>query len=205
MSPLLYNNVNTKVKWVTCSPSVGDGGLIWSMLPAAGGSQPCPQVEAERPKGLNITVSSWQRYEATTLHQTQLKKSSNLTLKTKVWLAFVLPRCCQQLSSVFFLNVSLWREGRGFGKGRGFRGRMRVGLRHCNERKTSSLLVLLSYGCMYGVGRGFYWGKVGGAYIDTHQSAQTELSWEQCSKTLCGFFSKQKSLFAVKRRIFVQK
>lgn len=68
----------------------------------------------------------------------------------------------------FFLNVSLWREGRGFGKGRGFRGRMRVGLRHCNERKTSSLLVLLSYGCMYGVGAGLRLGGKGAGLTLIH-------------------------------------
>lgn len=68
-------------------------------------------------------------------------------------------------------GAGLWKGGGGF------RGRMRVGLRHCNERKTSSLLVLLSYGCVYGVGAGLrLGGEGGGAYIDTHQSAQTELS-----------------------------
>lgn len=135
------------------------------MLPAAGGSQPCPQVEAERPKGLNITVSSWQRYEATTLHQTPLKKAVILPLKTKVWLAFVLPRCCQQC---FFFWMSFCGERGGASerggileRGGGFRGRMRVGLRHCNERKTSSLLVLLSYGCVYGVGAGLRLGGRG--------------------------------------------
>lgn len=85
-------------------------------VPAAGGSQPCPQVEAERPKGLNITVSSWQRYEATTLHQTPLKKAVILPLKTKVWLAFVLPRCCQQC---FFSECLFVKRGAGLPKGAG--------------------------------------------------------------------------------------
>lgn len=135
------------------------------MLPAAGGSQPCPQVEAERPKGLNITVSSWQRYEATTLHQTPLKKAVILPLKTKG----VVSICVTEvLSTVFFFWMSFCEERGGASerggtleRGGGFRGRMRVGLRHCNERKTSSLLVLLSYGCVYGVGAGLRLGGRG--------------------------------------------
>lgn len=148
------------------------------MLPAAGGSQPCPQVEAERPKGLNITVSSWQRYEATTLHQTPLKKAVILPLKTKVWLAFVLPRCCQHC---FFSECVFVERGAGLPKGGGgFRGRMRVGLRHCNERKTSSLLVLLSYGCVYGVGAGLRLGGKGAGLTLIHIN-QPKQSWAESS------------------------
>lgn len=154
------------------------------MLPAAGGSQPCPQVEAERPKGLNITVSSWQRYEATTLHQTPLKKAVILPLKTKVWLALLLPRCCQQC---FFPECVFVERGAGLPKGAGlwkggggFRGRMRVGLRHCNERKTSSLLVLLSYGCVYGVGAGLRLGGEGAGLTLIHIN-QPKQSWAESS------------------------
>lgn len=53
-------------------------------------------------------------------------------------------------------GAGLWKGGGGF------RGRMRVGLRHCNERKTSSLLVLLSYGCVWSGGGASIRGKGAG-------------------------------------------
>lgn len=59
-------------------------------------------------------------------------------------------------------GAGLWKGGGGF------RGRMRVGLRHCNERKTSSLLVLLSCGCVYGVGAGLRLGGKGAGLTLIH-------------------------------------
>lgn len=153
------------------------------MLPAAGGSQPCPQVEAERPKGLNITVSSWQRYEATTLHQTPLKKAVILPLKTKVWLAFVLPRCCQQCffsECLFVKRGAGLPKGAGLWKGAGFQRENEGGAETLQWEKNFIIVsIIIVWMCVWSGGGASIRGK--GAGLTLIHINQPKQSWAESS------------------------